>query len=106
MAAHRRAFLQVQRHLAQKHGVARVADDAGRDKMKTMALAVLEAVEKAGVDQEEANKAWAGYKGTCPDWTDCIALEHKCESGGLASAKCTVLFSLCSICVGTQIGKW
>ena len=35
-----------------------------------MAKAVLEAVEKAGVDQEEANKAWKGFKGTWPDWTD------------------------------------
>ena len=35
-----------------------------------------------------------------------IALEHTCESGDLASAKCTLVCSLCSIGVGTQIGKW
>ena len=28
-----------------------------------------------------------------------FVLEHICESGGLASAKCTVLCSLCSVCV-------
>ena len=70
MAAHRRANVQVLRRLAQKHGVARVADDANRDKVKKMAKAVLEAVENAGVDQEEANNAWKGFKGTWPDWTD------------------------------------
>ena len=61
MAAHRRANVQVLRRLAQKHGVARVADDANRDKVKTMAIAVP------------------------------FVLDHKCESGGLASAKCTLL---------------
>ena len=70
MAAHRRANVQVLRRLAQKHGVARVSDDANRDKVKKMAKAVLEAVEEAGVDQEEANNAWKGFKGTWPDWTD------------------------------------
>ena len=70
MAANRRANVQVLRRLAGKHGVARVADDANRDKVKKMAKAVLEAVEKAGVDQEEANNAWKGFKGTWPDWTD------------------------------------
>ena len=47
MAAHRRANVQVLRRLAQKHGVARVSDDANRDKVKKMAKAVLEAVENA-----------------------------------------------------------
>ena len=38
MWIHRRANVQVLRRLAQKHGVARVADDANRDKVKTMAI--------------------------------------------------------------------
>ena len=53
MAAHRRANVQVLRRLAQKHGVARVADDANRDKVKKMAKAVLEAVEHLCVMPDE-----------------------------------------------------
>ena len=53
MWIHRRANVQVLRRLAQKHGVARVADDANRDKVKKMAKAVLEAVEHLCVMPDE-----------------------------------------------------
>ena len=89
-----RATIQVLRRLAQKHGVARVADDAKRDKVQTMAIAVLEAVEKARVDQEEANRKVVFWPQ--PNAHFCVrcvpfVLDHKCESGGLVSAKCILL---------------
>ena len=58
------------RALARSHGLAQVRDTAAKEKVKVMALSVLEALEAAGLDQEDAKGAWEGYKGTWPDWSD------------------------------------
>jgi hypothetical protein len=65
-SARRKKFVQTLRRCALAHGVERVPDNANRDRVRTMALSLLEAVTDDGSlpdeDREEIENAWASYQ--------------------------------------------
>ena len=81
------SFVRALRALARSHGLPQVRDTAGKENVKTMALSVLEALEAAGLNQEDAKGAWEGYRGTWPDWSDSSESEEVVEAAAPGRSK-------------------
>jgi hypothetical protein len=72
VCARRKKLVQTLRRCALAHGVERVPDNANRDRVRTMALSLMEAVAAddslPDEEVEEVEKAWASYQDSWPDW--------------------------------------
>lgn len=68
--ADRKKYVQVLRRGAKTHQIERVADNAARDRVKAMALALLDHNDLIDEEREEMEEAWKAYKNSYDDWVD------------------------------------
>ena len=61
-------MVQTLRRGARAHGVDQVPDNAGRDRVKAMALELLAADDLSDDEQEDVEAAWVQYRDSFPDW--------------------------------------
>ena len=108
--AERKLSVQVLRRGARNHQVERVADNAGRDRVKGMAVALLDHAELVGEEREEMEEAWKNYQDSWPDWALVAEADNDEASGGEAAnvedGKQAWFFKAAQLTFNKKDGEW